>query len=186
MLADSWFSAKENLHFIRHGLGKHFVIALKSNRTVALSYEAKRQGTFSRLDALNLPERQAVRGYLRGLDFAVLVVRQVFTNKDGSTGVLYLACSDLESDGEGIVAIYQKRWNVETFHKTLKSHASLAKSPTRTVRTQSNHCFLAIYAACRLTWLSVTHGLNRVALRTRLYLKAVRHAFDELQLLKAA
>ena len=70
--------------------------------------------------------------------------------------------------------------------KTLKSHAALAKSPTRTVRTQSNHCFLAIYAACRLTWLSVTHGLNHVALRTRLYLKAVRHAFDELQLLKAA
>ena len=49
VLADSWFSAKENLHFIRHGLGKHFVIALKSNRTVALSHEAKRQGAFSRL-----------------------------------------------------------------------------------------------------------------------------------------
>ena len=161
VLADSWFSAKENLHFIHQTLGKHFVIALKSNRTAALSDEAKRQGTFSRLDALNLPESQAVRGYLRGLDFAVLLVRQVFTNKDGSSGVLYLACSDLERDAEGIVAIYQKRWNVETFHKTLKSHASLAKSPTRTVRTQSNHCFLAIYAACRLTWLSVTHGLNR-------------------------
>ena len=186
VLADSWFSAKENLHFIHQTLGKHFVIALKSNRTVALSYEAKRQGTSSRLDALNLPESQAVRGYLRGLDFPVLLVRQVFTNKDGSTGVLYLACRDLERDAEGIVVIYQKRWNVETCHKTLKSHASLAKSPTRTVRTQSNHCFLAIYAACRLTWLRVTHGLNRVALRTRLYLKAVRHAFDELQLLKAA
>ena len=90
VLADSWFSAKENLHFIRHDLGKHFVIALKSNRTAALSDEAKRQGTFSRLDALNLPQRQAVRAYLRGLGFPVLVVRQVFTNKDGSTGVLYL------------------------------------------------------------------------------------------------
>lgn len=186
VLADSWFSAKENLHFIRSDLGKHFVIALKSNRTVALSYDAKRQGVFSRLDALNLPEHQAVRGYLRGLDFPVLLVRQVFTNKDGSTGVLYLACSDLDGDAGDIIAIYQKRWNVETFHKTLKSHASLAKSPTRTVRTQSNHCFLAIYAACRLTWLSVIHGLGHVALRTRLYLKAVRHAFDELQLLKTA
>ena len=133
VLADSWFSAKENLHFIHQTLGKHFVIALKSSRTVALSYEAKRQGTCSRLDALNLPESQAVRGYLRGLDFPVLLVRQVFTNKDGSTGVLYLACSDLERDAEGIVVIYQKRWNVETCHKTLKSHASLAKSPTRTV-----------------------------------------------------
>ena len=26
VLADSWFSAKENLHFIRQGLGKHFVL----------------------------------------------------------------------------------------------------------------------------------------------------------------
>ena len=69
VLADSWFSAKENLHFIHQGLGKHFVIVLKSNRTVALSYEAKRQGTFSRLDALNLPEHQAVRGYLKDWTF---------------------------------------------------------------------------------------------------------------------
>ena len=127
VLADSWFSAKENLHFIRQRLGKHFVIALKSNRTVALRHEAKRQGAFSRLDTLNLPERQAVRGYLRGLDFPVLIMHQVFTNKDGSTGVLYLACSDLDRDWEEIAAIYQKRWNVETYHKTLKSHASLAK-----------------------------------------------------------
>ena len=33
VLADSWFSAKENLHYIRQTLGKHFVIALQSNRT---------------------------------------------------------------------------------------------------------------------------------------------------------
>ena len=120
-----------------------------------MSYEAKRQGDFSRLGALNLPERQALRGYLRGLDFPVLVVRRVFTNKDGGGGVLYPACSDLDSDAEDIIAIYQKRWHVETFHQTLKSHASLAKSPTKTVRTQSHSCFPAIYAVCRLTWGSV-------------------------------
>ena len=39
VLADSWFSAKENLQFIRNSLDKHFVVAIKSNRTVALSYE---------------------------------------------------------------------------------------------------------------------------------------------------
>ena len=37
VLADSWFSAKDNLTFIRQTLKKHFVVALKSNRTVALS-----------------------------------------------------------------------------------------------------------------------------------------------------
>ena len=99
VLADSWFSAKENLQFIVHTLDKHFVVALKSNRTVALSYEDKRQGNFSRIDALNLPERDPVQAWIKGLDFPVLLLRQVFTNKDGSTGTMYLACSDLTCDG---------------------------------------------------------------------------------------
>ena len=78
VLADSWFSSKENLSFIHHGLGKEFIIALKSNRTAVLSYETKLQGSFHRIDTLDLPEGQPVRGWLRGLDFPVLLLRQVF------------------------------------------------------------------------------------------------------------
>lgn len=186
VLADSWFSAKENLQFIRNSMNKHFVIALKSNRTVALSYEDKRQGRFARIDAQNLAQHNPVQAYIKGLDFPVLLYRQVFTNKDGSTGEMFIACSDLTCDGETIETIYQKRWKVETFHKTLKSNAALSKSPTRRVRTQSNHCFMAIYAAARLEGLRVKHHLNHFALRSKLYLRAIRYAFDELQNLKAA
>ena len=185
-LADSWFSAKENLTFICQTLHKQFVVALKSNRTVALSYQQKRQGAFSRIDACDLPEHHPVLGWIKGLDFPVLLLRQVFTNQDGSTGTLYLACSDLTCDGATLETIYQKRWNVETFHKTLKSHAALAKAPTKRARTQSNHCFMALYAACRLEGLRIKHRLNHFALRSRLYLKAIRCAFDELQSLKTA
>ena len=88
VLADSWFSAKENLDCIRQELDRHFIVALKSNRTAALSYAEKLQGHFSRIDSLDLPERQAVQCWLRGLDFPVRLVRQVFTNQDGSTGTL--------------------------------------------------------------------------------------------------
>ena len=186
VLADSWFSSKENMEYIRGELGRHFVIAIKSNRTVALSYEQKLRGEFERIDKLELPEGEAVRGWLRGVDFEVLLVRQVFRNGDGSSGTLYLASSELDADGEAICAIYQRRWKVETFHKTLKSNAALAKSPTKTVRTQSNHCFMSIYSACRLEWLSVKRQMNHFALRTQIYLKAIRHAFDELQALKTA
>ena len=127
-----------------------------------------------------------MRGWLRGPDFPVLLLRQVFKNRDGSAGTLYLAGSGLDGEGETIKAIYRKRWKVETYHKTLKGNAALAKPPGKTVRTQSNHCFMAICSACRLEWTSMTHQMNHFALRTRIYLKAIRHAFDELQLLKAA
>ena len=56
VLADSWFSAKENLQFIRNSLDKHFVVAIKS-RTVALSYEDKRDGRFARIDAMTVIRR---------------------------------------------------------------------------------------------------------------------------------
>jgi hypothetical protein len=184
VLADSWFSAQENLAFVREDLGKHFVVALKSNRTLALTFEDKKQGRFTRIDQLAWPEQKPIKAWLKGLDFPVLLSRQVFTNKDGSTGILYLACSDLDCDPAAIEAIYQKRWKVEVFHKTLKSNAALAKSPTQRVRTQGNHVFLSIYAAFRLECLSIKHKLNHFALRAKLYLKASRIAFDELQTLK--
>ena len=193
VLADSWFSAQDNLTFIRQPLKKHFVVALKSNRTGALSYQQKRPGAFTRIEAGELPEHQPVQGWIKGLDVPVLLLRQVFTNQKpapakagGSTGRLSLACSELTCEGPTVEAIYQKRWNVETFHKTLKSHAALAKSPTRRVHTPSHHCFMALYAASRLEGLRIKHQLKHFALRSRLYLKAIRSAFDELQTLKTA
>jgi len=71
------------------------------------------------------------------------------TNKDGSTGLLNRVCSDLACAGGQASALYQKRWKVEEFHKSLKSNAGLAKSPTRTVITQNNHIFMSIYAVFR-------------------------------------
>lgn len=88
VLADSWFSSKENMTFIRQDLDKHFVMALKSNRTVALSEQDKQQGAFIRIDSLDWSKQESVRGWLKGLDFPVLIHRQVFTNKDGSTGIV--------------------------------------------------------------------------------------------------
>ncbi len=63
------------------------------------------------------PDKQAVRGF----DHEVLLVRRIFKNKDGSTGRLDLVCSDLTCNGEQVAAIYEKRWKVEEYHKSLKS-----------------------------------------------------------------
>lgn len=186
VLTDSWFSSKENMTFIRKDLDKHFIMALKSNRTVVLSEEDKGEGSFTRIDSLKWTEHTPVRGWIKGVDFPVLLHRQVFTNKDGSTGILYLACSDLDCDATAIEAIYQKRWKVEVFHKTLKSNTALAKSPTKCVRTQSNHVFMSIYAAFQLECLKLKHKVNHFALRGRLYVKALQQAMDELTALKSA
>jgi hypothetical protein len=185
VLTDSWFASKENFEFILKK-DKHFISALKDNRLVALTEDDKKEGRFVQISQLELADQQAVRGWLKGFPQEVFFVRRVFTNKDGSIGLLNLVCSDLACNGEQIATIYQKRWKVEEFHKSLKSNAGLAKSPTRTVTTQNNHVFMSIYAVFKLECLKIKHKANHFALRTKLFIKANQIAYAELKKLRTA
>ena len=109
-----------------------------------------------------------------------------FKNKDGSTGTLHLVCSDLTCDYDAITATYKRRWEVEVFHKSLKSNASLAKSPTQTTKTQSNHVFMSICAAFKLECLSLKNKLSPFAMCRKLLINASRSAYAELQRFRAS
>ncbi|KJU84414.1 transposase IS4 family protein [Candidatus Magnetobacterium bavaricum] len=185
VLTDSWFASNENMRFIKKELSKEFIMAIKDNRTVALSLEDKLHGRFVRVDSLMWEKNDPRLVYVKGLDFPVLLIREVFKNKDNSEGILYLVCSDTDLSYDQITAIYKKRWKVEVFHKSIKSNASLSKSPTKTVRTQSNHFFAAIYAFFKLESLNTKHQLSHFALKSKLYLKALQASFSALQELRA-
>ena len=184
ILMDTWFASQENFEFIEKKK-KKFIAAIKSNRLFATSLEEKYNGKFKRVDSLELSDKQSIRGYLKGYDKEVLIVRRVFKNKDGSIGILNLVCSDITLDGSAVSTIYEKRWKVEEFHKSIKHNSALAKSPTKTVRTQSNHLFMSILAFFKLEKLKIKHHLNHFALRTKLLIKANQVSFMELQRLKA-
>ena len=172
--------------YIKETLKKDFVCALKANRLVAVSEEDHQNNRFTSIEELPWQEETLFTGWLKDVPFPVLIVRQVFTNKDGSTGILYLACSDTTVTREFILTTYQKRWPIEVFHKSLKQNAALGKAPVRRVVTQNNHVFAVLYAFFKLECLKIKRHLNHFALRAHLYLKAIRVAFDELQVLKAA
>ena len=186
VLADSWFSSADNMKFIKKDLHKEFVFALKANRLAALSFEDKLEGKFVPIDSLPLNEDSLISVYIKGLDFPVSLVKQFFTNKDDSEGVLYLACSDSSSDYSQITAIYQKRWSVEEFHKSLKQNASLEKSPTHVKKTQQNHFFASIYAFVKLECLKMKNSMNHYAIKARLYINALRASMKELHSMREA
>jgi hypothetical protein len=181
VLNDIWFASAENMNFVRTTLKKDFVMPLKGNRKVALSLSAKKNGQYQRVATLALEPMQPMTIYLESVPFALLLIKQVFTNEDGSTGTLYLVTSDTTLSGDGIATIYQKRWNVEPYHKSLKQNASLEKSPTQTVTTQTNHFFAALCGYIKLELLKDTTKLNHFALKSKLYLQAIQSAYATLQ-----
>lgn len=184
ILMDIWFGSAENIKFIRHELDKHCITPLKGNRKVALSLEDKKQGKYQRVDTLLLEENATREIWLEGVDFPLVLAKQVFTNEDGSTGILYLVSSDTNLNYERITSLYQKRWQVECYHKSLKQNVSLTKSPTQTRTTQVNHFFCSLYAYVKLESLKMTTKLNHFALKNKLYIRAVQQALTELQNLR--
>jgi len=180
VLNDVWFSAADNMMFVKRGLKRDFVMPIKSNRKVALSLADKQQGRYHRVDALVLEAQAVHEVYLESVDFPLLLVKQVFTNEDGSTGLLYLVTSDLTLTYDDITTTYRKRWHVEPYHKSLKQNASLEKSPTQTVTSQSNHFFAALCAYLKLEWLKSATKLNHFAIKTKLYLAAIKTAYETL------
>jgi hypothetical protein len=105
---------------------------MKSNRLCMFAMSDRNKGMWSSLDKLPLTPEQSVKVWLKDLDIPVRLCKLVFTNKDGSTGEMYLVTNNLERSTEEFKTLYKKRWSVEEYHKSLKQNASLAKSPART------------------------------------------------------
>jgi hypothetical protein len=183
VLFDVWFASAETMVFIKQQQHRDFICPLKTNRKVALSQADKPQGRYIRVDTLEL-EAQATREiYLEGVDFPLVLVKQVFTNEDGSVGIRYLVSSDTTLSFDDLTTTYHKRWQVECYHKSLKQNVSLAKSPTQTVTTQTNHFFAALCGFIKLERLKMGTQLNHFTLKSKLYLNALRSAFATLRAL---
>ena len=181
VLNDIWYASADNMMFVKHTLHKEFIMPLKANRKVAVSLADKRAGRFVRVDTLVLEPNTPQDIYLESVDFPLRLVKQVFTNEDGNVGIQYLVTSDTTLSSDDITTLYQKRWNVEPYHKSLKQNASLEKSPTQTVRTQTNHFFAALCGYTKLELLKGSTKLNHFALKSKLYVCALQTAFAALQ-----
>jgi hypothetical protein len=181
VLNDAWYSSADNMKFVRHELHKEFSMPLKSNRKVALTLADNQRGAYVAVEALALEEGVVQSVYLEAVDFPLLFAKQVFTNEDRTTGTLYLVASDLTLTSDEVTTLYQRRWRVEEYHKSLKQNASLAKSPTRTVTTQTNHFFAALCAFVKVEALKVKPKLNHFAIKSKIYVSALRTAYEELQ-----
>jgi hypothetical protein len=183
VINDVWYSSAENMKFVKQEIQKDFVMPIKSNRKIALSKTDKLNGKYQVVSNLDVRTNTTMKVYIEGIDFPVLLIKQIFKNGDGSEGILYLITSDLTLDYELMTTIYKRRWKVEEYHKSLKQNASLEKSPTQTVLSQSNHFFASLIAYCKLEEMKMASNLNHFALKTKIYYKALESAFSELQLL---
>lgn len=194
VLADIWFGNVKNMELIV-SRGKHFIMPLKTNRQVSLIPEgpipqgmAQAENPTNReympVESLELKKNELVSIQLKGYSKPLLLCKQVFKNKDHSTGILYLVTSDLTATYSSITTTYQRRWAVETYHRSLKNNTSVCASPTKTIKTQCNHIYASVMAFVKLEAIKIKKAMNQYALKSTLYLSSMKAAFNELNAIK--
>ncbi len=183
VLADIWFGNVKNMEVII-SKGKQFIMPLKANRLVSLGSSNEDKKEYVPVSSLKLKKGVPVNIWLKGFNTPLLLCKQVFKNKDGSTGVLYLVASELTATYSEITTTYQRRWAVETYHRSLKNNTSVCASPTKTIKTQCNHIYASVMAFVKLEVIKIKKVVNQYALKSKLYLKGIKAAFDELNNIK--
>ncbi len=173
VLADIWFSCSENMKYVHHEK-KKFIFGCKTNRLVRFNE------IWHRLSDLPLSDEQVIHCHIKGVSFPVAITKKVFINEDLSVGELYLISNDLGLSGTELYTIYQKRWVIEEYHKSIKQNASLARSPTKVIKTQSNHIFCSILAFIKLEVLKLKTKMNHFALKNKLFINATKAALGQL------
>lgn len=162
VLFDSWYSALENLKLIRE-CGWTFLTQLKCNRKVDLN----RQG-YRAVSALEIPEGGIVV-HLEGFG-SVRVFKAV--SRDGD--VEYWATNDLTMDELRRLALAERCWAVEEYHRALKQCCNVERCQARSGRAQRNHIGLAIRAFARLSWHFFTTGVSWYEAKAAIVREAVR------------
>lgn len=183
ILGDTWFASSANMRFVA-SKSKFFIFDLQSNRLACLSEGNRNKGSWTNIDQLDIPTNTPIKVWIKDLEFPILMTKQVFTNRDSSTGVRFLVSNDFSLTDELFTTIYKKRWTVEEYHKSIKQNTSVAKSPTRTVQTQTNHLFASILAYVKLERLKFANKMSHFALKAKIYQQALKAAFNELTILK--
>ncbi len=184
VIADSWFASAANMRFI-HKKNKFFIFDMKTNRQTALSQQDRNAGRWTRIDELDIPDNTPTKVWLKDLEFPVWLTKQVFKNKNQSTGVRFLVSNDFDLSDDDFMTLYKKRWSVEEYHKSLKQNTAIAKSPTRTLTTQRNHIFASIWAYVKMEKIRLANQSNHFAMKSKIYMAALKTAFNELLALKA-
>lgn len=184
VLWDTWFSSAENMVFVVNDLKKHFIGAVKDNRKVALVSDSGTTGKFKSVSQQEIQPGMVYKVRMESVPFDLFLVKKVYKNMDGSTGVVFLVTSNGDLTFDEIFQRYQKRWKVEESHKSVKQNLGIAQSPTKMERSQKNHLFAAMFGLVQLEKLKIKQKLNHFAMKRKIYMAALKAAWNQVQDLK--
>ena len=187
ILFDKWFASVNNLIFIEEELNKKFVCPIKSNRKIALTEEERNNGKYVNISNIDMEGGSSRLIYLEGYEKPLRIIKQVVKNgDDGESNYLYLVTNDIGLSFKQVLKIYKRRWKIEEYHKSLKQNLHIEHSPTKVETSQRNHIHLAVCGFIKLEKLRLHYKMNHFAIKEKIYIEALKTAYEKVRELQIA
>jgi len=181
ILFDKWFASIKNLVFIEEELNKKFVCPIKSNRKIALTLEEKNKGKYVNISTIDIEGGSSRLIYLEGYEKPLKLIKQVVKNGDDDESTyLYLVTNDINLSFNEVLEIYKRRWKIEEYHKSLKQNLKIEHSPTKVEISQRNHINLAVLGFIKLEKLRLNYKMNHFAIKEKIYIEALKVAYQKV------
>jgi len=187
ILFDKWFASINNLVFIEEELNKKFVCPIKSNRKIALTEKERNNGKYVNISTIDMEGGSSRLIYLEGYEKPLRVIKQVVKNgDDGESNYLYLVTNDIGLSFNKVLEIYKRRWKIEEYHKSLKQNLHIEHSPTKVEISQRNHIHLSVCGFIKLEKFRLHYKMNHFAIKEKIYIEALKSAYQKVQELQIA
>ena len=162
LLFDMWYASLENLKAVRER-GWTWLTQLKHNRNVNPDGTGLRPVSAAAITAAGAVVH--LEGYGPVRVFKIVA-------KDGD--IEYWATNDLGMDELGRLALCERIWAIEEYHRGLKQYCGVERSQARGHTAQRNHIGRAIRALLRLEWHRYTTGVSWAEAKARIIREAIR------------
>lgn len=183
---DTWYSSADLMNHVVIHLKKHFVCALKDNRKISFdtSKASQKSKAWHQVTQADIEPDRVYQVCIKDVPFVLHLIKKVYHNLNGSTGVQYLISSDTFQEAKQIDQTYQKRWSSEDLHRSLKQNTALEKMPAKMECSQANHIFSSMIAQVKLESLKIATKKNHYALKKQILIESLKTAWQYVQKLK--
>jgi hypothetical protein len=161
VLADKWYASTEYMTLITDLYKKDFIFPLKTNRRIKLAGSS----SYHAISDLALEAGRVYEAMLKGYNNPVYIAHyEVKDGHDNPSG-LYLVTSDEKPDWDALLTCYQRRWQVELFHRSIKQNAAIGKAPLHAVKALMSHCYASLRGYIKLELLRIRHALSHDSIK---------------------
>jgi hypothetical protein len=167
ILADSWYCNVDNIKYL-YSKKKLFILGIPTSRNVYFSIDDIHNNNPQKIKSIFNDDTNEKIVYLKNVRFSLKLIKYESPSKDGNIKTIFLITNDLSHSAKKLCDIYAKRWKVEEYHKSIKNNTALSKSPTKKVKSQSNHIFASLLAFCKLEKLKIKTKMNHYAIKDNL------------------